>query len=368
MVSSTSTNGVSKGCATKKLNSELRKPHKVLGVEFAPINIPLERRKQTLAVLTWTALFFFSGPGGPVILVYTFFFTRLWPLSLLYAIWIVYDRNTCNVGSRKNGTITKFFKNWVLWKYYVRYFPIKLVKTAELDPKRNYLLASHPHGILASGTFASFSTEANKVSTVFPNIQFNMLTLPLNFYLPIYRELCLGHGLCSAKKESMNYLLSHPDGGRGAVLVPGGAQESLESHPGKYVVQLKKRKGFVKVALQNGSPLVPIYCFGENDIYDQVNNPDGSLLRGFQNKVMELFTFAPLFFTGRGIFQYNYGILPRRHPIFVVVGAPIDVEKVESPTNDQIDSLHSKYMQALQNLFDKHKSEFAHSDAQLKII
>ena len=46
------------------------------------------------------------------------------------------------------------------------------------------------------------------------------------------------------------------------------------------------------------SPLVPIYCFGENDIYDQVDNPDGSLIRAFQNKVMELFTFAPLFFTG----------------------------------------------------------------------
>jgi hypothetical protein len=29
-------------------------------------------------------------------------------------------------------------------------------------------------------------------------------------------------GMCSAKKESMNYLLSHPDGGKGAVLIPGG--------------------------------------------------------------------------------------------------------------------------------------------------
>jgi hypothetical protein len=116
----------------------------------------------------------------------------------------------------------------------------------------------------------------------------------------------------------MNHLLSHPGGGQGVVLVPGGAPESLESHPGSYIVQLKSRKGFVKVALQNGSHLVPIYCFGENDIYDQINNPEGSGLRKFQNKVLELFTFAPAFFTGRGVFQYSYGILPRRHPIFVV--------------------------------------------------
>lgn len=50
----------------------------------------------------------------------------------------------------------------------------------------------------------------------------------------------------------MNYLLSTPGGGKAAVLVPGGAPESLDSHPGTYIVQMKKRKGFIKVALQNG--------------------------------------------------------------------------------------------------------------------
>jgi len=59
-------------------------------------------------------------------------------------------------------------------------------------------------------------------------------------------------GVCSATRDSMNYLLSHPSGGQAAVLIPGGAPESLDSHPGSYVVQLKNKKGFVKVAMQNG--------------------------------------------------------------------------------------------------------------------
>jgi hypothetical protein len=58
--------------------------------------------------------------------------------------------------------------------------------------------------------------------------------------------------MCSASKESMNYLLSHPKGGHAAILVVGGAPEALECHPGTYVVHLKKRKGFIKVALRNG--------------------------------------------------------------------------------------------------------------------
>jgi len=81
----------------------LNKSQKVFGVEFAPISIPWERRKQTLAVLTWIMLFFVSGPGGPPILLFLFFFTRLWFLPIAYLAWIFYDRNTCNVGSRKYG-------------------------------------------------------------------------------------------------------------------------------------------------------------------------------------------------------------------------------------------------------------------------
>lgn len=50
------------------------------------------------------------------------------------------------------------------------------------------------------------------------------------------------------------------------------------------------------------------------------------------------------------------------------MGAPIEVEKVDSPTQEQIDSLHSKYMQELETLFDKHKDKFADPNAHLKIM
>jgi len=301
--------------------SALNKSQKVLGVEFAPISIPLERRKQTLGALTYISLFFVCGPGGPIILWYLFFHTRFWLLPIIYIAWIYLDRETCNNGGRK----LNFFRNWIVWRYYKDYFPINLVKTAELDPKRNYLLASHPHGILSSGTFCCFATEANDVTNVFPGIEMRIVTLPLNFWLPFYRELCIGLGTSSAKKESINFLLSNPNGGQGAVLVPGGASESLESHPGSHVVQLKSRKGFIKVALQNGSPLVTIYCFGETDIFDQIKNPEGSIIRKIQNKLMEVLTFAPPLFTGKypkivvkvakNLFYQMFNSRPRNFPI-----------------------------------------------------
>jgi len=59
-------------------------------------------------------------------------------------------------------------------------------------------------------------------------------------------------GSCSASKASINYLLSHPDRGHAAVLVVGGSAESLDSHPGTYILQLKRRKGFIRMALNHG--------------------------------------------------------------------------------------------------------------------
>ena len=69
---------------------------------------------------------------------------------------------------------------------------------------------------------------------------------------------------------------------------------------------------------QFSTALVPVFSFGENDLYCQVDNPQGSWLRRFQTKFMKIVSFAPVLFHGRGIFQYNFGFLPYRHPVTTV--------------------------------------------------
>lgn len=51
----------------------------------------------------------------------------------------------------------------------------------------------------------------------------------------------------------------------------GGAEEALEARPGHNVLTLRHRKGFIKVALQTGAQLVPMYSFGENNLFYQVS-------------------------------------------------------------------------------------------------
>ena len=53
-------------------------------------------------------------------------------------------------------------------------------------------------------------------------------------------------------KESISYILEQPEKGYAVVIVVGGAEEALDAHPGKYILVLGKRKGFVKMAMKHG--------------------------------------------------------------------------------------------------------------------
>lgn len=116
--------------------------------------------------------------------------------------------------------------------------------------------------------------------------------------------------------------------------------------------------GFVKLALRHGAPLVPVFSFGELNQYDQPPNPEGSKLRRWQDFVKRVTGIAPTKFIGRGFFQYSYGLIPRRTPLHTVVGAPIEVPKIDDPKIEDIDKYHGMFVEALNELFETHKVKY----------
>ena len=61
-------------------------------------------------------------------------------------------------------------------------------------------------------------------------------------------------------------------------------------------------------------------------------------------------------------------MLPQRHPITVVIGEPIPVKQVTDPTPQQIDELHSKYLIALRDLYDKYNPIYGDPKVQLNYL
>merc|ERR1719215_2172950 len=121
--------------------------------------------------------------------------------------------------------------------------------------------------------------------------------------------------------------------------------------------------GFVKVALENGACLVPVYSFGETDIYE------GYKVTGRVKKFMAFLQakmgFAMPLIYGRSLtggimrkwFGFKKGIFPLRTPIFTVVGAPIECTEEGKPGRFQappelVEKYHKMYMESVWELYD----------------
>ncbi|KAI1281860.1 2-acylglycerol O-acyltransferase 1 [Halotydeus destructor] len=336
---------------------------KVLGIDFAPLALPVERRLQTLAILYFMAEFALLGPLTVGLFLWLLFTPYYW-VPCVYAAWYVYDRQVPNQGGRKWTPS----RHWRIWNYYRDYFPIKMVKTADIDPDRNYIFTTHPHGIICSGIALNFGSEANRFSQLFPGLKAKLLTLEEQFKVPFHRELFMLCGACSATRASMEWLLTREGKGNALVLIPGGAIEALDAVPGKFEVFLARRKGFCRMALKYGADLVPVLSFGENEVFQQYQPEEGSSLSTFQRRFTKFFRFSPPLFHGRGVFQYSFGLLPYRKPITTVVGRPIAVTKVDGePTSQQIDQLHETYCKVLKEFYDEHKSNYGFEGVPLNI-
>uniref|UniRef100_H0WLH5 Acyltransferase n=2 Tax=Otolemur garnettii TaxID=30611 RepID=H0WLH5_OTOGA len=312
---------------------------------------PQKQHLETMSAYQFVLTFLFMGPFFSFLVIFLLF-TSLWSLSVLYLVWLYLDWDTPKQGGRRS----KWLRNWTIWKLLRDYFPIKLVKTVELPPDKNYILGAHPHGIMCTGIFCNFATEANGFSQHFPGIQPWFAGLSSLFCLPVYRDYIMCAGACPVSQQSLDFILAQPQLGQAVVIVVGGAQEALHSVPGEHCLILRKRKGFVRLALRHGASLVPVYSFGENDIFRLKAFATGSWQNRCQIAFKKLMGFSPCIFWGRSLFLTNsWGLLPFSVPITTVVGRPIPVPQRSHPTTEEVDHYHTLYIKALQQLFEEHK-------------
>ena len=179
--------------------------------------------------------------------------------------------------------------------------------------------------------------------------------------------------------------------GRGITIVVGGARESLDARPQSLRLVLKRRKGFVKLAIRTGADLVPVLAFGgmhpffphyrltwqcfspaskfsatltanphtENELYDQVQPEQHPFIHKAQLIIKKVLGFTVPLFHARGVFNYDAGILPYRRPLNIVVGRPIKVHQASKPDETYVDELHDVYVKELERIWEEWKDEFA---------
>ncbi|KII86073.1 hypothetical protein PLICRDRAFT_44532 [Plicaturopsis crispa FD-325 SS-3] len=319
-------------------------------IDFVPSKIPKKRRLQMMAVAIWSALMplmFFA-----YLILWSF--PPLWPVMATYFVWIYFIDKSPEHG----GRMSPWFRSARFWKYFADYYPSSFLKECDLPADRPYVFGYHPHGIISIGAIVTFATEATGFSKAFPGIRPHLLTLAANFHIPFYRDTILALGVCSVSKQSCSNILKKGPG-EAITIVVGGAAESLSAHPGTADLTLRKRLGFIKVAIQNGADLVPVFSFGENDIFDQMPNEKGTTVYALQKKFQSVFGFTLPLFHGRGLLNYNLGLMPYRRRIVSVIGNPIHVTKCEKPTLEDIMAVQKQYIEELTRIWNTYKDQFA---------
>ncbi|OGQ07736.1 MAG: hypothetical protein A3G32_03050 [Deltaproteobacteria bacterium RIFCSPLOWO2_12_FULL_40_28] len=156
------------------------------------------------------------------------------------------------------------------------------------------------------------------------------------FSIPWIRQLFLKSGTVNANDRNAKNLLKEKNC---VVLAPGGIYEGLVCYPGMKRIPWERRKGFIKLALETNTPIVPSYCDGINEVYYNLR-----FLLKWRIKMLESTRISlPLFF--------GIGLLPLPKKLMHYIGKPIKPVKKKGETNETaINRIHEEVMNVMKDM------------------
>jgi hypothetical protein len=255
---------------------------------------------------------------------------------------------------KRLGRPWRFFTENVVFKLVMSWFPVRIMRTKRLDSSKTYVFGCHPHGTMAFNRAAVGFCTDELWFAAFPGVDFRVLMASAAFLIPVIREVFVwSHGVDASKKTAQIVLRAS----KSVFVYPGGEREQMATERGKHKAFLSSRKGFVKLAIEEGASLVPVYAFGEVELYNHSN-----FMLSFRQMLVKRFQVAVPLLYGQ------CGLLPYRVPITLVFGTPIPLPHVQAPSHELVDLHHAQYVQALLKLFDEHKKQMGCPDATLEIL
>eukprot|EP00928_Gymnodinium_smaydae_P034489 TRINITY_DN24423_c0_g1_i1.p1 TRINITY_DN24423_c0_g1~~TRINITY_DN24423_c0_g1_i1.p1 ORF type:complete len:334 (+),score=40.52 TRINITY_DN24423_c0_g1_i1:42-1043(+) len=304
----------------------------VVGVVF-PLHI-------VLGVLSVPTLLFYLVKGSYVAWVCTALYLPfyLWPAQKRYPGWKGFE------------ALWRFMDYTNTCKSYFGDFAVH--GSDRIDGKQQYFVACHPHGTLI---FSRMFWRSSLLENVFQRPWY-MLGVSAVFRIPIMRELSLWFGATDSGRSNCERLLR---AGANVVVFPGGLDEA-NSVDGPTQVRVRTRTGFIRLAVKHGTPVLPMFVFGELDAVKALSPLPRQVAHFFQKRLR----ISTNMFAGR------YLLMPHRVPFNLCVGSAVNVTQCtdETALEQEVARVHSAYKAELRALYEANKDRFGYGKRELVFV
>ncbi len=227
-----------------------------------------------------------------------------------------------------------------------------------IDRKKRYIFAMHPHAIVPIHAliWCAFLDRQDRDLYGVGGMA-NII-----YYVPLVRNIFMWLNNVSA---SYNVLKSALLADKNVYLLPDGIAGIYYSRPGQHAVVLKKRRGLFRLAMETGAEILPIYCFGANDLLNQATFGDsfiGRLSRKFRMSVT--------------IFWGQLGLtIPFFANMSYVFGEAVPAPKIDHASKsgekfpeEVVEKFYEDYVRSLKEAFDKYKAAAGYPDGELIVV
>jgi hypothetical protein len=219
-------------------------------------------------------------------------------------------------------------------------FPVTVCES--LPEKGIYII--HPHGLFSMSQGMHVCTNF----TDWPERNIKATALHTLWNIPFTHEFL--EACVPSKYEEMKKVI-HTNTSLSVCI--GGVSEIAKASDATFSLKIKGRTGVFKLALETGTPLVPVLVYGENEVFQSLRGPFIDVLQtgfGWAKIPFTLPTLGSLYKT-INLIREPYDI-----KVKTFLGKAIPVEKIEGeegPTEHDVSSLRDTYMSSLKELYIK---------------
>jgi 2-acylglycerol O-acyltransferase 2 len=244
------------------------------------------------------------------------------------------------------GNVIRYFNPGILESVSDNLRKSLLVEYPDGKPSNSkYIFLFHPHGMFSISMMFHIGTS---ITEWIPRPA-KGVTASWLYWLPFGKELLPRVNAIPSDYSSMKSVL---DNDESLCVSPGGIREIMYIEEGSMKLSIKNKRGVFRLALETGTPLIPVLSYGENELFDPV---DSSWVKNLQNELIKYGLCFPIP-SIKSLMEWLVIFWnPLKNPVHTVVGAPVEVGEARVPTDSEIIDLRDKYFVALRDLYRRTK-------------